>query len=77
MTAGNYRPVSLTSVVCRVMKGVIKDGMVAFLEDNNLLFEGQHGFRYHISCVTNLLEYLSKVTELIDEGRSCDIVFFD
>lgn len=77
MTAGNYRPVSLTSVVCRVMEGVIKEELVNFLEKNHLLSRGQHGFRANRSCVTNLLEYLEKVTELIDRGQSCDIVFFD
>ena len=35
--AENYRPVSLTSVVCKLLKSLLRDHMVDFLERNNLL----------------------------------------
>ena len=42
---GNYRPISLTSVVCKLMETIIRDNMVKFLEDNNIFNNSQHGFR--------------------------------
>lgn len=33
----NYRPISLTSVVCKVMETILHDKMVLFLEENNLI----------------------------------------
>jgi hypothetical protein len=41
---GNYRPVSLTSVVCKVMKSVVKDRLIDHLTSNNLLSDCHHGF---------------------------------
>jgi hypothetical protein len=41
---GNYRPVSLTSVSCRVIKGILKDHIVRHLERHGLIRQTQHGF---------------------------------
>ena len=62
--AENYRPVSLTSVVCKLLESLLRDHiMVDFLEKHNLLKDTQHGFLRGRSCLTNLLEY----TELISK----------
>ena len=42
--AGNYRPVSLTSVVCKVMESFVRDSMMQHLEQNDLLSNQQCGF---------------------------------
>ena len=41
----NYRPVSLTSVVCKVMERLITRRMQTYLERAGLLSKSQHGFR--------------------------------
>jgi len=40
----NYRPVSLTSVACKVMESIIKEKLLNFLQENNVINEAQHGF---------------------------------
>ena len=40
----NYRPVSLTSVVCKLLETLIRDNMVEFLVKHNLINTSQHGF---------------------------------
>ena len=40
----NYRPVSLTSVICKLLKRLIKDHMVDFFVRHKLLNSSQHGF---------------------------------
>jgi hypothetical protein len=55
---GNYRPVSLTSVCCKVLESVIRDDLMEHLLRNNLMRESQHGFMARKSCTTNLLEFL-------------------
>ena len=40
----NYRPVSLTSVVCKLLETLIRDHMVEFLVKHNLINTSQHGF---------------------------------
>jgi len=42
-----------------------------------LITDSQHGFRKGRSCLTNLLEFLDKVTGCIYIGENVDIVFLD
>ena len=53
--AGNYRPVSLTSVTCKILEGLVRQKLMDHLSDNNLITECQHGFVSGRSCSTNLL----------------------
>ena len=73
----NYRPVSLTSIPCKIMESIVKDGLMAHLEENSLMNPSQHGFMPGKSCATNLLEFLEFVTRIVDEGKNMDIVFLD
>jgi len=73
----NYRPVSLTSVPCKIMECLIIDNLVEFTESNNILTKHQHGFMQHRSCLTNLLEALEAWTEALDEGLGVDVLFLD
>jgi hypothetical protein len=74
---GNYRPVSLTSVSCRVMEGIIKDQIVGHLERNGLIRSTQHGFMRGRSCTTNLLAFFEKVTAELDSGNVVDTIYLD
>ena len=62
-SAGNYRPVSLTSHVCKILESIIKDSIINHIIVNNLLHESQHGFISKRSCLTNLLQFIEKVTD--------------
>ena len=73
----NYRPVSLTSQVCKVLERIVKKGITAHLSSNNLLSKQQHGFTQKRSCMTNLLETLEDWTSEVDQGNSVDCVFLD
>ena len=74
---GNYRPVSLTCVICKVMESVLRDSIVEHLTVNKLIRDSQHGFMSGRSCLTNLLEYLEALTKWVDEGAAVDVVYLD
>ena len=74
---GNYRPVSLTSVVCKLMESIIRDNMVIFPEEGGLLNSNQHGFMKKRSWLTNLLETLEEWTKSLDEGYGIDVIYLD
>ena len=74
---GNYRPVSLTSVLCKAMESILKDAIMTHLVSNQLLSDSQHGFLQGRSCLTNLLEFLNLLTRLVDEGHSVDVLYLD
>jgi hypothetical protein len=73
----NYRPISLTSQVCKVLESLIKDKIVQHLTDFKLLKESQHGFIKNKSCLTNLLEYLLTVHDYVDKGVPVDVIYLD
>ena len=74
---GNYRPVSLTSIPCKLLETIIRSRIVQYLEQNNLLSPSQHGFISKRSCLSNLLVALEAITKAIDEGNVVDMIYFD
>nr|VZI25394.1 unnamed protein product [Spirometra erinaceieuropaei] len=76
-SANNYRPISLTSICCKLMEKIIKRELMRFLEQHNLLSDAQHGFRSGRSCVTNLLNCLERWTRSVDEGSALHVVYID
>ena len=74
--AGNYRPVSLTCILCKVLESIIRDAIVGHFNENKLYAECQHGFRNKRSCISQLLEVIEDLTVYFD-GESVDIVYLD
>ena len=65
--ASNYRPISLTSQVCKIMEKLIKGRIVDHLNANSLINDSQHGFTAGRSCLTNLLTFLESLTFHVDQ----------
>ena len=74
---GNYRSVSLTSHVCKVFEGMVKDKIIDHIDRHNLLNPSQHGFVKNKSCLTNLLETVSFLADCVDNHKNIDIVYLD
>ena len=74
---GNYRPVSLTSIVCKVFEGIIRDSLNKHLLDNNLLSDHQYGFMSGRSCTTQLLTTINDWMLLLDDKKPVDVVYLD
>ena len=74
----NYRPVSLTSVVCKVCEIIIKKRWSEHLEKENAISNSQFGFRQGRSCVSNLLCFYSRAIDEIQEKDGwVDCVYLD
>ncbi len=74
---GNYRPVSLTCVACRIMELCIYDTLLLYLRQQNLLSRQQHGFLSKRSTCTQLIECFYDWTVAIDDKKSLDVVYID
>ena len=74
---GNYRPVSLTCITCKVLEKIIRDAIVKHFTQNKLYSECQHGFRTKRSCITQLLEAMEYFTSKLDIGESVDVIYLD
>ena len=73
----NYRPVSLTSVCCKVMESIVCKSMVTFLRSNSLISKDQFGFLTRRSTCTQLLMTLNEWTLHTDFGDKVDSVYID
>ena len=54
----NYRPVSLTSVVCKLLESLLRDVLLKYSESNNKIVSNQYGFRPGYSCCSQLLNVM-------------------
>ena len=73
----NYRPVSLTSVCCKVLEHIVAKALLCHLEEHKILTENQHGFRRHRSCETQLLIFVDELLRSMSEGKQIDAVIMD
>ena len=73
----NYRPVSLTSTVCKIMETILRDEIVSHLEGNNLISPDQHGFRSGRSCITQLMESMHDWVDSLENKQPVDVVYLD
>ena len=63
-SAGNYRPVRLTSIACKIMESIIRDSTMSYLNSNEILTNKQFGFLRGRSTVLQLLIIVDKWTEI-------------
>ena len=75
--AENYRPISLTSIVCKIMESVVKETILGHMISNNLLSKKQYGFISGRSTVTQLLSYLDKCAATMAQGGVTDAIYLD
>ena len=76
-TPGNYRPVSLTPIVCKVFEGFVRDALYKHLINNKLLSNKQFGFCPGRSCTSNLLMTLQQWFEFLDNNVPMDAIYMD
>ena len=73
----NYRPISLTSIIGKVMERIIVRQLREFIERNKLIPQQQHGFVEGRSTTTNLLTSLNAWTEALDKNKPVDVLYLD
>ena len=73
----NYRPVSLTSIVCKMLEHIICSSIMKHLEKHNIITDKQHAFRKYHSCETQLCTVVNDWAKEMDRGNQVDIFFLD
>ena len=74
---GNYRPVSLTSVICKIMESFIKKSLNTHLINNNLLSCEQFGFVSGRNTITQLLVTINDWLSDLDNNIPVDACYMD
>lgn len=73
----NYRPISLTSIIGKLLETILKNQIYEYIEENDIVPPNQHGFRSHHSCTTNLIQFFDPITKILDRGKPVDMIYFD
>ena len=73
----NYRPVSLTAIMCKLLEHILHSQISKHLDKHKILTSLQHGFRKGHSCVTQLIQVVSDWMEGIDNSQQIDAAILD
>ena len=75
--AVNYQPISLTCICCKLMEHIVTKHLMNHLENNNILYDLQHGFRNSRSCKTQLLSFIQELSETDNKNIQTDLIIMD
>ena len=75
--ASNYRPVSLTSIACKLLEHIVHSSIMDHFDRHQVLCDEQHGFRVKRSCESQLLITIDDITRNMEEGDQTDIILLD
>jgi len=76
----NYRPISLTCILCKIMEHIIASNLMKHLESNNILYDLQHGFRSSTgsrSCETQLTSFIQELAKNNNDKIQTDVIVMD
>jgi len=75
----NYRPISLTSIPCKIFEHILHKHIMNHLDTNNILTDSQHGFRPKRSCESQLITTFHDIPQQLDRRdiRQVDAVVLD
>ena len=73
----NYRPISLTSIVSKLMELVVCSSIMTHTNMHNILYPLQHGFHVRRSCETQLIDLVNDIANNMQSGLQTDICVLD
>ena len=75
--AANYRPISLTCILCKVLEHILESNIVKHLDGQGILYDLKHGFREKRSCETQLIMLIEDLARSASVGKQTDIILLD
>ena len=73
----NYRPISILSIILKVIEKHVTKHLFAYLNKYSLLHKSQSGFRKHHFCNAALINLIDRWLSSIDKGDIMGPVLFD
>ena len=74
-SAQNYRPISLTCILSKMFERIVRDHILDHILP--YITNQQHGFLSGRSCVSNLLECMDTIYNIMNTGECVDILYLD
>ena len=73
----NYRPISILPICSKILEKIVHKQLYKYVTDNDLMYDGQSGFRQQHSTSTALIKTIDKWNMEIDKGNYIGAVFVD
>ena len=73
----NYRPITLLSVPCKIYTDILNRRLTQWLEDNDVLYDGQNGFRKGRSCLDHIYTLYTIINNRKLEKKDTFVCFVD
>jgi hypothetical protein len=73
----NYRPITLNAVIDKLYNRIINNRIMAHLENNALLHEGQNGFRWKRDCAQHIFTLHTVLQGRKQEGKTSYLFLLD
>ena len=73
----NYRPISLTSVICRILERIIHYYILTHSLNNQIISYAQHGFITRRSTQTQQILFFDQITSMFEDKAQVEIVYLD
>ena len=73
----NYRPISILPWFSKILEKLIYSRILSHLQDNEILFEHQYGFRKHHSTYMALLQLVDKIQTALNDRKYSLSIFLD
>lgn len=76
-STNNYRPITLVSLICKILEKLIRKEIETQLDLLGHRFAQQHGFVRRRNTFTNLITTYGQINSWIRDGESVDMIFYD
>ena len=73
----NYRPISLTGILCKIMEKILFKYIFNNTQEHNILSKNQSGFQPRDCTVNQLVEIYNIIISNLDQGKDVRFVFCD
>lgn len=77
MVVSNYRPITNSPLISKVIEKCVKNQLIEHLDDNSTLYDKQYGFRRKRNTNLALFDFLVQTQKYLDKSKKVGAIFID
>jgi hypothetical protein len=73
----NYRPISILSVLSKIIETIVKTRLVDFADRHAIFYARQYGFRHNSNTEAALFDFVAHTQQLVERKLKVEMMFYD